>query len=148
MAAGEAGARSFTSQRSVVREAGERTLEAYELAVLAGKPIAHVPGWARKVGRHAAMELAGKRRGTQSLGDGDATTDGYTDGDRSFDAVSDLAELLTLAASNPALTRRQRDVLRRLTGDRSLKRNAKEVGMSPYNLRRMLVSVRNRLRID
>ncbi|MBK8101374.1 MAG: sigma-70 family RNA polymerase sigma factor [Planctomycetes bacterium] len=146
VAAGESGARSFTGQRSIIREAGERTLEAFEIAVLSGKPIPNVLAWARRVGRHAAMTLAGKRRGAQLLGDGVAATDDVTTSEDSPEPASGLAELLTLAASNPALTARQRDVVRRLQGDRSLKRNAKEVGMSPYNLRRMLDSIRIRLK--
>jgi hypothetical protein len=58
-----AGARSVTSDARVVADSVEHAVHAWELAVLAKKPLENTPAWAFRVGANAARRLSGRPSG-------------------------------------------------------------------------------------
>lgn len=139
-----AGARAVTSQRGIIADAADMTVDALISAALAGKSVRNVRRWAWAVGRNFARSLLSRRQ-TVSLCDLDDPADAMSIRSAVADALDLVARIVTLVqAESVRLTRKQRAVLAELRPRDSLKANARYVGMAPFSLRRMLRSVGRR----
>lgn len=148
------GARSVTRREQIVEDAVSRTVERWEEALLKGKDLGDVPGWAFRVAANAAKKLA--PGSAKRWGDWDAAADkvGGVDGDvdsgnRIFSADFRKTLLANLGRRRKLLRGRQYEVLRKMAEvGMTQSRAARELGMDRANLRRAFRSGLARLRVS
>lgn len=137
--AAERGARTVCGNIQVVRDAGKAGVEKFEDACLRNKTIIDPESWAFRVGQRLALEIG--RKATRGRRDDlrEVRSDGSDeDAGTSGSATEVLLALLEAAMDDPRLTTKQRSALSRLDPHASIRANARRVGMSPRDLRRML----------
>lgn len=141
------GARSVTRSSAIVQDAVEQAVSRWEVAILTDKPIPDLRAWAFRVGANAALKLLARRR-TRELRGNDPAGEGPGSEASAEETSRRQALRMHLAKAKGRLRGRQHDVLRKMLEDgMTYRRAARELGMTPGNVRRSFRSGLVRLRL-
>lgn len=140
-----AGARRVTANRQIQADAGEEAVHSFVLARLGGLVIHNVAAWANTVGARNACRLLRAQAAEPLVGE---PCDRECIGDGETASVTERRDDLErrIADAGVRLTPNERAVLACLRRGLSHKATAREMGMAPANLRRLLSRIVAKLR--
>ena len=130
------GARSVVRASAIVQDAVLEVLSRWENAMLARKRIQNVHGWAFRVAANAARRLLADRRWTQLRGH-EVAPEPDGNEEPTLGASRRKTLRMQLGRARGKLRGRQLEVIRKMLEDgMSYRRAARELGMTPGNVRR------------